>query len=607
MSRLSRWKSPTQHPTSSSSFHYPPLISAKTGVRLARLLPGYGSKGITIELIDAFMTGSGRTEYDALSYVWGTSERDKTITCNGKQLQVTKTLIEALSRFRQADAVVTLWIDQICICQDRVKERNAQVQMMGRIYKSARKVIVWLGDDYDDSKAGIQLARQLLGIAHGGVIRLAAGDLEPHGLPKQGSRRWKALSQILRRPWFWRTWIVQEVVLNPTVELVLGSASLSWDDLEVVVALLEGKEESHDQLTALPFSRINNIRLHHQRRSSSRPASSRIWSGDSVLFDEPANYNDLEHLDLLDLLLMSRSLGVTDARDKIYALLGLGKHSIDPDYSMSAESVFTDFALTTIGEVTNLVAQRTSHGEHATRADKKVRKVMILLSCAGKQNQKLDLPTWAPDWTTNLMSQPFVFGPFAAGGDRLGMFDWQPDLGLQLSGVLFDIVQTAGSVLLQDASLLSSWWAEINTIAAKRAVCSPGSTANVDALHNLRKALGLCKHGYFIGEGSKREDSLLGEPELITNEHHSNVHTMTLGPGPGRVLIVSATGYIGLAPHGTQEGDVIFVVQGFDVPLVLRQKGEAFELIGEAYVQGIMHGEALAMSSVLGIQEIMVR
>lgn len=204
---LARWKSPPDSTGETLDFKYSLLKSAKTGIRLAQILPGSGNKGISINLVDSFITGTNQLQYDALSYTWGDGDRSKTVSCNGRRLPVTPTLLEALHRFRHPVHVVTLWIDQICICQERIKERNAQVQLMGKIFKGARKVIVWLGEDCDDSKAGMQLAKQLLSIArYQPVSGLTPADLETHGLPKRGHKRWLALSAILRRPWFWRTW-----------------------------------------------------------------------------------------------------------------------------------------------------------------------------------------------------------------------------------------------------------------------------------------------------------------------------------------------------------------------------------------------------------------
>lgn len=627
---LTRWKSAPDHGGETLDFRYGLLKSVKTGIRLAQILPGTGNKGISINLINSFVSGLNQTQYDALSYTWGDGTRTKNITCNGKRLAVTATLLEALQRFREPHEPVTLWIDQICICQERIKERNQQVQLMGKIFKGARKVIVWLGEDHDDSKAGLQLAKQLLSIArYQPVSGLSPADLETHGLPRRGHKRWIALSAILRRPWFWRTWVVQEVVLNPSVELVLGASMLTWDELESVVALLEGPMPRIWQLdqaisaSELPFSRINRIRLRHQRLINTPVSPTQDDARfDTQIYAEPESTADLDDDDdpqLLDLLLMSRGLGATDPRDKIYALLGLGKHDIHPDYSMSPESVFTDFALQTIGIVTDMQSRRKAASLEMSSHYREVRRAMILVSCAGRHNQYLELPSWVPDWTVNLSARPLVFGlsqRFSAGGDKLGLFDWQPDFGLQLCGKLLDTIADVGTVHLEYDSdvadknphdVIRSWWQESQQMALVRIARSPGTTMNLDAFEALRRDLSICRHGYFISTTHRgRRNSLLNELDTSDETSHNASDTLTLGPTRGRVFFTSSTGYVGLAPSGAKEGDLVFVVMGADVPFILRPYDDGYELIGEAYVQGVMDGEVIQMEHI-PVQDIMIR
>jgi hypothetical protein len=624
-SSITRWKSPPHHIGGDNTldFRYPVLRNTKTGIRLAHVQPGSGTRAISIELVEDHLTGADRTSYDALSYTWGDGARDKNVFCNGKRLAVTKTLWEALNRFRHPTEVIILWVDWICVCQERIRERNAQVKMMGDIFKSARKVIVWLGDDYDDSRAGMQLAKQLLHIAiYQPVSGLMPADLETHGLPKRGHKRWKALALILRRPWFWRTWVVQEVAMNPNVELVLGSLSFAWDELELIVSLLEGQLPQAwylDQaVTALelPFSRINRIRLRHQSRTTSNAQSIHKLSGDL----ESKDYES--EPDLLDLLFMSRHLGASDPRDKIYALLGLGKHDISPDYSMSPSSVFTDFALQMIGHVTNEASQRAARGLDMSARNPAVRRAMIMLSCAGRLNQRPspDLASWVPDWSVNLQARPLIFGlgrHFCAGGTRLGLFDWQPDSGLQLCGKFLDTVHQGGKVRLGHNDLdspaaahasIAEWWREAQAVALTRIVRSPGSSAHLDAFDALRKDTLLCRHGYYTGgEGQPhRHGALLDESESASEPEHSAMRTLMLGPTRGRVTFVTGTGWVGLAPWGTVEGDMVFVAVGADVPYILRACEDGYELVGECYVQGIMDGEAMGMDWI-GVQDVMIR
>jgi hypothetical protein len=55
---------------------------------------------------------------------------------------------------------------------------------------------------------------------------------------------------------------------------------------------------------------------------------------------------------------------------------------------------------------------------------------------------------------------------------------------------------------------------------------------------------------------------------------------------------LSTKGYVGLIPAHSEPGDLICIIFGAIVPFVLRklQNGQ-YELIGEAYVHGIMDGE----------------
>jgi len=44
-------------------------------------------------------------------------------------------------------------------------------------------------------------------------------------------------------------------------------------------------------------------------------------------------------------------------------------------------------------------------------------------------------------------------------------------------------------------------------------------------------------------------------------------------------------------------------MRGGSVPLILRPLGEEYQLLGEAYVNGIMHGEAVEQAKSTGMEE----
>ena len=61
-----------------------------------------------------------------------------------------------------------------------------------------------------------------------------------------------------------------------------------------------------------------------------------------------------------------------------------------------------------------------------------------------------------------------------------------------------------------------------------------------------------------------------------------------------RGVVRTHDGLIGLVPRLAQVDDVMFVLPGARVPFVMRKRSDgAYNLVGEACVHGIIHGEAL--------------
>jgi hypothetical protein len=56
----------------------------------------------------------------------------------------------------------------------------------------------------------------------------------------------------------------------------------------------------------------------------------------------------------------------------------------------------------------------------------------------------------------------------------------------------------------------------------------------------------------------------------------------------------TANHYLGLGPVSSDIGDELWILRGARMPFVLRRRDDRqYQLIGEAYVHGIMHGEAV--------------
>jgi len=195
-------------------------------------------------------------EYTALSYTWGDSTPNRSVTVDGANLKVRKNLFDFLHAYttevwgmgdvkhgtammqsetshsqlassrrrRRRDTQrsrrnnvlgdmkkpVLYWIDQMCINQEDLVERSDQVRIMDRIYKQAKGVLVWLGCD----PTMIEAARRLRDKVDDGNA---------------------ALDTLSSHPYFSRIWIVQEIALNVNSPLIVcGGIELNWDCLRFV-------------------------------------------------------------------------------------------------------------------------------------------------------------------------------------------------------------------------------------------------------------------------------------------------------------------------------------------------------------------------------------
>jgi hypothetical protein len=148
-------------------------------------------------------------QYTALFYVWGNPVDPITIYVNGAPRQVTQNLGLALKSIRKVWGEITLWVDAIPINQDNLDEKADQIPMMGQIYRTAEKVICWLGEDAETvEKFGKSLAiLDEANLAEDVEEDDTSDELGPDDLLRG------VLLELGFAEYWKRTWIVQEVVL----------------------------------------------------------------------------------------------------------------------------------------------------------------------------------------------------------------------------------------------------------------------------------------------------------------------------------------------------------------------------------------------------------
>jgi hypothetical protein len=186
-------------------FHRPCTVTllCRRGVRLLRLLPHQdGHAPIQCQLFDCALADSESTRpYEALSYVWASENKPRSISIDGCDLPVGENLYAALSHLRDRSIERTIWIDAICINQRCLKEKGQQFQSMAKIYTKASRVIVWLGGATPDSGQALE------------EIRIAA-EQRTKPSPTKPSINESAILKLLEGPWFQRIWVRKQASTN---------------------------------------------------------------------------------------------------------------------------------------------------------------------------------------------------------------------------------------------------------------------------------------------------------------------------------------------------------------------------------------------------------
>lgn len=324
-------------------FQHIPLDRSKECIRLLRFVdqpPSSEHDHFVLETYDI----ATAPRFVALSYTWGYHRPTFDIIVDGSLLSIRKNLwvaLKALRTFFRNDVVVPdeshrreeegvtlprnllqgngyplMWIDAICINQSDNLEKNHQVNMMGRIFTTAGCVISWLGEEDDNSQCVMKAFRASMNTRHCSV------EVE------------QAMRRFVRRPYWYRMWIIQEFILAQNVVILCGHEGAWWKDLAhfwhdtKLVHGAEGVRELSFGLSTQSPSPTGLAAIIFARRSR----------GDNV-------FPRIGPLSVHKLMTTFSYGKCSDNRDRIYALLALiepqaGVGPLSVDYTISAETLY---------------------------------------------------------------------------------------------------------------------------------------------------------------------------------------------------------------------------------------------------------------------------
>ena len=303
-----------------TEYKYKPLVGSHT-IRILNLRPGGEEAGdIVCELVDVNLE-KVKNKYEALSWSWGTDDWDKKIQIHNRGtdffFNVPRSLASALKALRRVKRVRRLWIDAICINQAKSDEKNKQVPMMAKIYGGASSVCIWLGEGDPDGRHAVALD-----FIKDEVLKLQGFD-ELCDNP-QASYKWKAMLDLMKRPWFSRRWVVQEIALARSATIYCGEETIPWKDFSDAVQLFVEVETATHRLSDVMKKDPNFYHVPGWFEFVSALGASLLINATGNLFRRAKD----KQQPLLSLESLVSSLSVFEAtqqHDTIYSLLAIAK------------------------------------------------------------------------------------------------------------------------------------------------------------------------------------------------------------------------------------------------------------------------------------------
>lgn len=404
-----------------------------------------------------------------------------------------------------------------------------------------------------------------------------------------------AVQRLFQRPWFFRTWVIQEKVLSKEAIVCCGPESASWKD--ILAGIGYSIELIDRPLQGLKYGDRAH-RIHKLRPST----NSR------------------------ELFQHSRHCQATDPKDRVYGILGSLKPGlIKVNYEADVQEIYRSFTQAIIQDEESI----------------------CVLNLCGTSHSLPGLPSWVPDFSVG-RSSSHLPGLGESGGPRRidrseshltkvlpGMEFRNDGKQLVVKGKAVDTVRVVGdempvsmeyaigtekfckiiseweslaaqNVLSQD---LNTYWtsddpqgsvsnAVLETLIALNAVVS--DDYNLPEMP-IGGVLWYEQHG--MGALSKRESqyfedvecsTILGQGDenddrcgaALSRSYQCYIRRLELAVY-GRKLFVTEGGAFGLGDPEVQPGDEIVFLPGSPYPFAIRAfDGDTFTLLGDCYVHG---------------------
>ncbi|KAK4444358.1 heterokaryon incompatibility protein-domain-containing protein [Podospora aff. communis PSN243] len=599
--------------------------------------------------------------YEALSYAWdeggqpkepkSSKENERSnghreqqplyIICNGHEVPVKRNLYDALLHLRHSSVIRAIWVDAVCINQEDSTEVSHQIQAMTEIYGQAHRTVVWLGvtpptsttEIYEPLNLPIAEAAMAV-ICH--VVKRWDASLPARyfvtGPPRQTEDMRQAdmdsdfarnlddffearhaswdqsalqpLRQLFSATWFGRKWVIQEVSLSRSIDVLFRGCRISWRWIGLAAAILRMRYDN-----VLRRSALNNI--YH-----------------AYLMFRLSDSNGLGRVDMsfAALLRLTAGFQTSEPKDTFFALFGLQTR----DHHPTMQPLFTgaEYHLS-YEEICIRLARALLETGRSSRHP------LSILADAGISSfpeAGTSVPSWVPSWRGN---RPGLLSPWSLD-DR-----FEADKGLELyldtsaqneisvQGIRICNVLRCCDVLIEDEDSIAAsidWLDQFSATLPllqtySRTLCAgrdtngrretdrnamvlpmvafamygmvPGTTT-FEWINTCRKQLPEADQNPW--KDADKSTRAWNGRWVAARERFSFAASLV---APRRRLFLSASGHLGLGPGDLSPGDEIWVLGGEATPLVLRPVDNGKKVIvGPCYIDDVMEGEAVVAAKV---------
>ncbi|OCK75076.1 hypothetical protein K432DRAFT_429647 [Lepidopterella palustris CBS 459.81] len=623
--RKPRIPEPESIPAAVREYKWQPLEKSRD-IRLLELRPGDDVSELRGSLKSVSLDSIPKPEYQAISYAWGSKLKQFSLHIDDETMMLTASLYLGLRRLRQTDRTILIWADAICIDQDgNNPEKAQQIRMLPDIFRTAKVVFAWIGEDEYGSEGAMAKFKNWGEIILDYKSRansksyVSGWSAMNINLPAVDDSVWTAISKLVSRKWFSRIWIVQEVVLASDLKVVCGGLTISWDVFYAAVFFCFQQEElkkEKDLVIADDKTRNNIVKL-GQLRHDGRQKTGQFQAED----------------DMFTILRLCHLKEVTEPRDRMFGLLSIatdaGNEELWPDYDSDQSTIVKKYARVFV--------------EQGRALD-----VLYHARLFRTPESLQDLPSWVPDFSAS--PYPDTLSTWSKGhfdATRLpdGNHQTTPDRmaevfgeSLLIEGYRIGTISHVGKTDSTAADLKTYLKEIFDTVekvyegASSQKIdnikCrlpigdardpTSGKTTGVwynyeadatDAYHALMEFLSqdqpetVWKSQRAKIEASARSSGGLHKDHFLFKRLWPYINTAMDFAGvfwPNSAVVCATTGdngqQVGIVPTSARKEDVVVLFRGAKVPFLIRGVGarkEAYHVVGECYIDGIMHGEAL--------------